>query len=585
MKRFLLAASALCALAAPGLAQNSGSDTPIVVTGMRDATGREIPMSDWRVAETDHVLVYSKGDRKQLVRVAHNLEKLHFLLSMLLNRVGEPDGTLKLRVTLIGDEADFSNLDLYNLRWQHGPYPRAFPVQLYYDPREDGPVLATTQKDQTILLKMGRRLDSISNLEPNGMGGMGQSMGGPGGAVAQIMVGEESVPWTAAGRLYSGFAQHYLLTYFPAAYPRWYLEGFGEVFATLAADQDGVIEYGRAPEGFRKVIEWYGQYKLADVFAGDYLEEPGRRPDWTPFHAWALVHMLFFSDAWKEPLHRYLAAVARGENPQRAARALGDVNKLQREFAAYRGSKVPYEVMTYPASLAAEPVVRQLRKSEATLVRGRLELGARVELPPAPPPRADARTAERMNDERRRAIARRDAWLGKLRENAAFYVGDPEVQLLLAEAECRTGNDQGCLTAADRTLALLPDNPAALSWKGVALARLAAAGPADRRDAELKAARALIVRANRLDTEATLPLIAYYRSFADAGLPAPDVAVDGLAKASESVPAAPTTRLLLGTELARRGDRRGARKVLRPVVDGPYDSPEKPLAQAVLSGR
>ena len=124
----LLVSGALLLAAQPGFAQSAQSKDSIVVTGTVGPDGKPIPMSDWRVAETDHLLVYSKGDEKKLVRVAHNLEKLHFLLSMLLNRVDEPDPTIKLRVTLIGDAADFDQLKLRNLRWQTGPIPAPFPT-------------------------------------------------------------------------------------------------------------------------------------------------------------------------------------------------------------------------------------------------------------------------------------------------------------------------------------------------------------------------------------------------------------------------------------------------------------------------
>jgi hypothetical protein len=41
---------------------------------------------------------------------------------------------------------------------------------------------------------------------------------------------------------------------------------------------------------------------------------------------------------------------------------------------------------------------------------------------------------------------------------------------------------------------------------------------------------------------------------------------------------------MLGTELAREGQAAAARKLLLPVADSGYDSPEKPKAQAVLQG-
>lgn len=588
MRLRLGAAAALLATSGGPVAAQSltpgqvGENNSIVVTGTRQPGAKPIPMSDWHVAETAHLLVFSKGDEKRLARVAHNLEKLHFLLSVLLNRVDAPDQTIKLGVTLIGDAADFNHLGLKNLRWQQGPYPKQFPSELYYDPREDGAVLATAAADQRILLQHGRSLASISNLEPSADGGVGQSMGGPSGAVENVRVGEASFPASAEGRLYAGFAQHYLTTYFPAAYPRWYLDGFAEIFATLSTPDDGSIEYGRAPEGFRDVMEWSGRYPLAEILKGRYLDDKRDWPAWTPYQAWALAHLLFFSEEWKAPLGRYLAAVASGAAPGEAAERLGDTAKLQRELASYRGRKVPFERMTYPADRIPPPIVRQLKQSEAGFVRGKLELGARVEIPPAPPVGADAATAERMEKARARALDARGQWLERLRQYAGRYPQELEAQLLLAEGECRSGNPAPCLAAADRALKLAPNGAAALAWRGIALAQQAIAGPASERKAGLRAARAAIARANRADTEAVLPLLAYYRTFAEAGETPPALAVDGVAKAVAVVPNAPASRLMHGEGLIAHGEAKEARRTLLPVAKGAYQSPERAKAEALL---
>ena len=47
----------------------------------------------------------------------------------------------------------------------------------------------------------------------------------------------------------------------------------------------------------------------------------------------------------------------------------------------YRGRKLQYERMDFPPEQAPAPTVRRLTRAEAGLVRGRLELGARIELP------------------------------------------------------------------------------------------------------------------------------------------------------------------------------------------------------------
>ena len=578
----LLLATSLLWTAATATAQPAGrvgADPPIVVTGKKDARGKKIEMSDWRVAETNHVLVYSKGSPDDLARIAYNLERLHFLLSVLFNRVDEPDDTIKLSVTMIGDAADFAHLDLHNIRWQQGPYPRQFPDELYYDPREDGAVLATTLDDQKIVLQHGINLMSLDLRDANGQ----PITGGPGVPLRpDLNANEVAYAMTAEGRLYAGFARHYLMTYFPNAYPRWYLEGFGEMFATFYVASPGEIDYGQRPDGFSDVMHRYGRVPVRDILQGKYLDGKPSTTAWTPYHAWALVHLLFFSEEWQQPLHNYLEAVARGASEAEAEAALGDVDKLQKELAGYRGRKVPFEKLTYPPERTPPPAVRRLLASEAALVRGRLELGARVEIPPAPPPGADSKTAARMERARAEALAERQAWLDRLRANALEYPKEASGQLLLAEAECRSDHAEQCLAAADHALSLAPKNADALAWKGIALAKLAVAGPEAEREKKLKAARKLIVKANRTDPEAIQPLLAYYRSFSEAGEAPPQAAVAGLMKVVDSVPAAPTPRLMLGTNLARQGDADGAKRMLRPVAIGAYDSPEKPGAEAIL---
>ena len=583
--RRLMLGSVLAALPAAALAQldapvrNSG-DGSIVVTGKRvTEDGKPIPMSEWRVAETEHVVFYARASDKQVARVARNLERLHFLLSVLLNRVGRQDDTLRLSVTQIGDSADFDHLRLGNARWQEGPFPAAFPQANYYDPRDDGPVLATTRTDQKIVLQAGRTLSSIPLPDipaPADQTATAQAptIASTSASSESMIVGETGFTATAEGRLYSGFAQHFLLTYFPAAYPRWYLDGFGQIFTTFAADKDGEIEYGRAPEGYRQVLDEYGSYRVQDLLSGRYLTEKPSQTDWTPFHAWGLVHLLFFSEEWRQPRHNYLKAVAGGADPASASRALGDPASLQRQWAAYRGSKVPFEKLTYPAGRFGDPLLRQLTRDQADFLKRRLVLGARVAIP-APRRAGDRRPAE--------ALQARARWLQDLARDAAAEPDRFDLQLLVAEGACRSESWGQCGAAADRALALAPGNSAAMAWKGLALAGAAPALPETQRTRQLTEARTAIARANRADTEAVLPLLAYYRTFRQTSGPLPDLAVLGLVKAANSVPAAPETRLMLGEALARRGNQSEARSTLLPVAKGAYETPEKLQAEAILA--
>jgi hypothetical protein len=569
--------SAMAQQAGVAPAQSNGQ---IIVEGQK-ATKTE-QMSGWHVAETTHVLVYSNGYKEDLVRVAHNLEKLHFLLSVLLNRVGEPDDVTKLKVVLIGDRADFDHLELHNLRWQEGPFAKFWPEERYYDPRVDGAVFAIPTTDQGVSLHTIKDLQPDERPDPKNIDDSEFKLEDAMMARNQE-IQREGFVLTADSRLYSGYAQHYLMNYFPAAYPRWFLDGFGEVFSTVVSSADDKIAYGFAPDGFYRIMRQYGRYPVGKLFDGSYLDPGNGHRGWTPFHAWVLVHMLFFSDEWREPLHRYLTAVARGVPPAEAAKELGDPAKLQAAIGNYRGRKIPFERMTFPSERAAAPVVRQLSQREAKRIQGELLIDSRIELPPSPPAGADTKTTAEMTRARQEAVAARDRWLAELRHTATQYPRDIEAQLLLAEAECRVDHVDACLAAAERGLALAPGDVRAMTWAGVAQTRQAISGPAGEREAKLVAARALFVRANHADPEAPLPLLAYYRSYADAGETAPEAAVNGLIKVTEVSPAAPGPRVLLGQEFAQRGAPVAAAKALLPVADGAYDSPEKARAQALLA--
>jgi hypothetical protein len=557
-----LAAHAQLAAPVKNSAPVKNDDSTVTVTGTK-ARESKVEMSNWRMAETPHVVVFSQDDEKELRFTAHNLEKLHFLLSVLFGRVDAPDETIKIAVMMIGDAAGFEQLRLTDLRWQYGPFPQRFAKTIYYDPREEGSVLATTKDGVNLILRPSLGRPTNRNCYDGYRGPL------PSAGPSRAPINELAFCQSAESRLYASFAQNYLMTYFPAAYPRWFLQGFGEIFATMKAGDD-FVEYGQRPPGFSQVMEFYqyNYYPVTDILDGRYLS--GRRA-WTPYHAWRLVHLLYFSEEWKPRLQNYLGAIARGDDPKSAASAFGDPAQLQRAVTTYRGRKLlGFERMDFPAERAPEPTVRRMTRAEAGLIRGRLELGARIEVPAEDGP---ARTA---------ALERRTAWLARLRENARQFPKLIEHQLLLAEAECRSGNPQECLAAAERAIAQSPKDATALVWKGMALAQLAVRAPTTERPRRLKDARSFIVKANRLDPEGILPLIAYYNSFATAGGQASNMAVEGLAKVVHSSPAAPSSRLKLGEEFIKRDLKDAARDMLLPVAKGPFATPEQPAAAALL---
>ena len=96
--------------------------------------------------------------------------------------------------------------------------------------------------------------------------------------------------------LYSAYAQHFLRTYVPAAYPRWYLDGVGALFSTIAVRADGTVDYATAPLGYREILKSYGPVDVGEILSGTEFRATRRYGFWTPFHAWLLAHYFLFSE-------------------------------------------------------------------------------------------------------------------------------------------------------------------------------------------------------------------------------------------------------------------------------------------------
>ena len=603
MRRGLLVVAAVMLLGGggPALAQTASpaaSGPDVVVQGVRSR------LSGWREAETSHVILLSDGSEADLVRIARNLERLHFLLLGLLGRTDSADPTIKLRVTLIGDVPLFQAMDLRNRRWQQGPFADLFSPMRYYDPRETGAVMATTRVDQRTIIERqmlnGRSVQSMLSdpslrvqlgaADPASQAALASAaigdfaMSGMAGASGSTTTfGENAITVPADSLIYAGYAQHYLQTYFPAAYPRWYLDGFAQVFSTLVVKGDHQLDYGRSPAGTSAVLRAFGRYPIGDVLNDRYLAENPRKTGWTPIHAWMLTHFLLFSDSRRPQLRQYLALRAGGADAETAAKVFGDQQALAQELRRYFGSRKPYETVTYAPGLIEQPVVHRLTEGEAAFVQGQLEMGSRVEIPAAPSADTPPELARSITQARDEAIRARDTWLARLRRDAARWPGEYGAQALLAEAECRSGHAPECLAAATHAVALAPQDADALAWVGMARAMQAASETEPARSATLAEARKAIAAANRLDTRAVVPLLAYYRSFALAGQAAPDNAIDGLQAALAEVPNAPSNRLDLAEALAAKGGIIVARRIAMPVAKGAYDSPERARAEALVA--
>ncbi len=544
----LLCLTALAPVHARAQSQAQSPSSDIVVKGTN-----EEKRSDWKRAETAHLIVYSDGGEDELKRVVTNLERLYALLSRIYRAGASTDETAKLQVTLFGDGNFQERLGLQNARGLEGPYGGSFADQRYYDMREDGDVLAIARKAQ--LLEMNtKRAEDLDCADALAEGA--QQCPFPPTYFPPL-----TRQWEAV--LYSAFAQHFLRTYTHQVFPRWYIDGVGAIFSTLNVRGDGALEYALAPGGYRRFFRAYKPIDVADVVTGTYLD--ASKPQWNPYQAWAIAHYFLFSNLKSErarQFREYLEAIGRGVPMTEAARVFGDLGRLRAELTTYRDSALQYARTAKPQLREEAPLITRLSRTGAAMIEARLQLGAY--LAPFPANNAAAQP-----------------WLEQFRATLAALPYDPEALLLQAEAECRGGQADTCLALAERLLEKAPDDVGALTWKGAALTAQAVSHPAER-SALLATARKTLEQAIKLDGEAPLPLIAYFQSFTRVGEKVPDSAMRGLALAIRAVPAAPAPRLYMAQELVRQNHADLARQVVYPLLYGADDTPEKRAAQALF---
>ena len=561
----VLGTLAITPLAAQSTPAGPGDDLMTHVAARPDDSqilvqGRDQKPTGWKRAETDHVVVFSDGSEAELVRVIGNLERLHALMSRLYGAAGQMEGAPKLQITLFDSPKDLEDLGLHNLRSQEGPFAGSFADQRYYDPRADGEVIAIARSDQHIDLNTNLARNRFCDEQAaEGLDCIGQENPAPPPIVR---------PWEAV--LYSAFAQHFILSNAPAAYPRWYLDGIGALFSTINVKGNGSVAYADAPEFYKQVFYAYGDVNARDVLTGQYLTSPSRNMNWTPYHAWLITHFFVFSNpkpALRAQFVQYMAAVARGAPLAEAASVFGDLGELNRELEGYAAREKSFATAKRSDVPEQAPLVTLLSPAQVTVLKARIRLG---DLPPV-----DAAGVGNGSEAA--------PWVDQVRGAVRQMPFDAEASLVTAEAECREGHPRECLADAEGVLARSPESARALAWKGVALTEQALAGPSGARADALAAARGTIAHALEIDPRDPVAAIAYFQSFAKAGEQVPEPAMASLAKVAASVPAAPRPRLLLGEELLRQGKGDLAQRLLKPVLYGAYDSPEKRAAQALFS--
>ncbi len=347
--------------------------------------------------------------------------------------------------------------------------------------------------------------------------------------------------------LFHEYTHHMMYSnYVNAAFPAWLVEGWAEFHATAKLDVDGSVVFGAAP-GYRAYSLLSGNpLPLDRILAADTAKLTRAQLDALYGRGWALTHYLTNEPKRNAQFAQYVTAINQGKTPAQAAEVFGDLSDLHREVQRYiKASTIPG--IKVPASMIAtgEVSIRKLTPGEAKTMEVRIQSKRGV----------DDETAPRVFAEAKKA--------------AASFPEDAGAQIMLAEAAFDAGDYETSEAAADRAIAADSNATDALTYK--AMSRMAVAKAAgDTRTETWGGIRKIIAAANRLDPDDPEPLILYFDSFAEAGLPPTELAKQGLDRALNLAPQDRGLRMSVARLRLADGDEDAARALLAPLAYDPH---------------
>jgi len=464
--------------------------------------------AEWYRADTHNFVIYSNGSARQLEDFATNVERFDALLRVFFD-VEREEQPNRLTIFMLSRASDVA--EVYG--------DRNSSVAGFYVPSSEGSF-------------------AVSNRERR----------------------ETSADLTGQITLFHEYAHHLMARYFNYAYPSWYREGFAEYFSTATFDKEGKWTLGR-PAQHRAYGLFLVRTPVKKLLFGDASGLSAEASDGYYGRAWLMVHMFASDKERLKQLKTYLIQLNEGKEPQEAAVALGDLNRLDRDLDTYRNGRISYSKSSTPMAYDGTISIVELDKIASRLA----ELSMR---------RRAGKDARKTRDEL--------AKLAALAPERAPVL----LELALAERDLAETVDKPNYTAAeaaaDAVLAIDPKNVRANVLKARLMMHRLEDGNAT--EADWRKARSYIATANRADPEDPQPLLAFAESYRHEKSDPPPIVVDAMAKAFSLVPEATDVRINYALALAQSGSYDPALKLVRFLAADPHASAEGKAAVKRIEG-
>ena len=371
-------------------------------------------------------------------------------------------------------------------------------------------------------------------------GGTGDS--DPRSAQSQANLDPESI-------LLHEYTHHFMYQYFPAAYPTWYSEGFAEFWGSTNFLPGDVVEVGGAAEhrfATFRALGWLPLERLLRIH--NYVEAGGANIFLLYAEGWLLVRYAFEHPERQRQLQTYLRLINNGtEYAAAAQQAFPDLAAFNSELFSYSGS-ARFNVVRLPFR---------------TIAVGQITMST-------PGPAEQALMLQEIKLSRGYPQREATEFAAEVRGIAARFPNDPYALRMVMETAFLAGDNAGAVDAANRLLAVEPNNARALMTKGV-IQIAALAATSNRTAAAWTTAREPLVRAMRAAPRDPLVLRAFYRSHAlQGGLP-PLEAQNALYDAMELAPSDGEIRYELARDFEQRRMIPEAIAIIRPEANTDVD--------------
>lgn len=341
--------------------------------------------------------------------------------------------------------------------------------------------------------------------------------------------------------LFHEYAHHFMLHYFPQAYPRWYVEGFAEYVSTVEFRGRRAI-VGAPSEGR---AYWVGEGRMLPI---EQLLAPETVRDTAQFrnefyaHSWFAAMYVSNRSERLRGLQNYVAALGEGADSIEAfAPAFGITpEQFERELREFRRGRVAALSVQLPPDLARVSVTRMSRAANDLLL-----------------PLARVRAAG-VHGEHAPALA------AEIEQLATPHAADPLGQIALARAALLAEDHATARTRLEQILAADETHTEARYL----LAELSLRDAVSY-DAVVEVRRQL-ARGFRHDPNHFPTLYLYASTFIGQAGGMSEEQLNVLARALELAPQAEHIRITLAQELMRANMNDSALVTLRPLLHAPH---------------